>query len=235
MIVIAAPSPTHPNIAALPIRRAPQRCGYRTALSAAAALCVEQNELVAVGAEPDAPDLLRGAVGAERLAPQPENRRARRHLQQPADAARRPPRPGSTPAVDAMRMPTARIMSSVEISSALARGSAATSGTSQASRQRHRLAVDQVKPLQRQRLVRAVECRARRRCPPAARAARSASSRALAPSACENSEPSSPCRRLRSCRTGGAVTNVPLPCLRTSICFRTSASTACRSVMRLTP
>ena len=58
--------------------------------------------------------------------------------------------------------------------------------------------------------------------------------RALAPAACENNEPSRPCEHLRSCRTAGAVTKVPLPCLRTRSCLRTSSATAWRSVMRLT-
>ena len=48
-----------------------------------------------------------------------------------------------------MRMPAARIMSSVEIRSALARGSAATSGTSQACAERDRAAADQIEPVER--------------------------------------------------------------------------------------
>ena len=108
------------------------------------------DELVGVGAEPDAARFLDATPSdADRVAAQHQHRRARRQLR----AAGRPSCPrlrrGSRPATSAMRMPAARIMSSVEMSSALRARQRGDLRREPGLRQRDRASADQIEPVER--------------------------------------------------------------------------------------
>ena len=164
-------SPLNKTAPELPIRRAPATFRISNSPSARARTLRRAEQLVAVRAEPHAPDLHRRPSALNALRRRPRTGRARRQFNSPPKPAPAASARTDT-SVEVMRMPTASIMSSVEISLALARGSAPRPAPARLAPSPP-AAVDQVQPLEPQRPFR-LECRARRKSPKAARAARSA-------------------------------------------------------------